>query len=492
MLMEDLYQALRRNAERAGGVTAIADGNQSLSWSALAARVAAAADDLGTDRETVGLFGNNSVDWVVAFLAASIAGKTIVPIPTFFSRPQREHIAKDASVARVILTGTAGESEFNSALRLSGQCAGVLSKAPPRNAGLIIYTSGSTGTPKGVRLESNQAVWSAKSMAKVVSATSADRYLSVLPLPMLLELICGIIIPVLVGGSAFYDDTIAQGLVGGAMGDLAGTIERVQPTASVFVPQLLAYYVGQMAAQHKHAPDCLRFVAVGGAPLPAALAGAATRLNIPICEGYGLSECSSVVAMNRPGAAREGTVGRPLPGLDVVIEEGEIIVAGPSVMDGYLRGTDRPARWRTGDMGSIDADGFLKVYGRRDTLIVTPAGRNVNPEWIETMLMDDPRIGVATLCQLDGATDRPPRLLALLVPSKRGEEWFKSATAAELDDLLVDLCDAAPEYALPAEAIILSREDAIKRGLFTSNGRVRRSEALRILREITQTRENMS
>ncbi|WP_172787634.1 MULTISPECIES: AMP-binding protein [Bradyrhizobium] len=485
--MDDLYHALRLNAEMKGDVAAIADGKQSLTWSGLAARVSAASDYLGTGPETIGIFGGNSVDWVVAFLAASISGKTIVPIPTFFSRGQVEHVVKDASIARTIVTSDDGEAELQSAFRMPARGTSSLGKAPPRSAGLIIYTSGSTGAPKGVRLESNQALWSAWNLANLVSANPADRYLSVLPLPMLLELICGVMIPVLVGGTAFYDDEIARSVATGAMANIAEAIERVQPTASVFVPQLLALYVSQLAALQKKAPDSLRFVAVGGAPLPSALASAASRLSIPICEGYGLSECSSVVAMNRPGAVREGTVGRPLPGLDVVIDEGEIVVAGPSVMDGYLGGSDQPIHWRTGDMGRIDADGFLKVYGRKDNLIVTPAGRNVNPEWIETMLMDDPRIGAGALCQLDGATEQSTRLVALLVPSRRGEEWFKSATPAEVDDLLVELCDAAPEYALPAEAVVISREQARERGLFTSNGRVRRSEAQKILHEAFQT-----
>jgi len=488
--MDDLYHALRLNAEMKGHVTAIADSKQSLTWSCLAARVGAASDYLGTSPETIGIFGGNSVDWVVAFLAASISGKTIVPIPTFFSKGQLEHLVRDASIARTIVTTVDGAAELQSAVRLPARGTSSLGKAPPRNAGLIIYTSGSTGTPKGVRLESNQALWSAWSLAKLVSANSADRYLSVLPLPMLLELICGVMIPVLVGGTAFYDDEVARGVATGAMADIAGAIEREQPTASVFVPQLLALYVSQLVAHQKQAPDSLRFIAVGGAPLPGALASAASRLNIPVCEGYGLSECSSVVAMNPPGAGRQGTVGRPLPGLEVAIEDGEIIVAGPSVMDGYLGGGERPHRWSTGDMGSIDADGFLTIHGRRDNLIVTPSGRNVSPEWIETMLMDDPRVGAAAICQVDDVAARPGHLLALLVPSRRGEEWFQSATPAEVDDLVVELCDAAPEYAMPAAAVVISREQATERSLFTSNGRVRRSVALTILREAYQPGED--
>jgi len=137
------------------------------------------------------------------------------------------------------------------------------------------------------------------------------------------------------------------------------------------------------------APESLRFVAVGGAPAPEALVEAAWALGIPVFEGYGLSECCSVVALNRPGARKNGSVGRALPGLKMSIDQQEIIVEGPSVMDGYLGGTDAGRVWRTGDLGAIDADGYLTVHGRKDNLLVTAAGRNVSPEWIETLLLSD-------------------------------------------------------------------------------------------------------
>jgi long-chain acyl-CoA synthetase len=486
--MSDLYLALRRNAESNGQSRAMADHKQSLTWAELAVRVGAAADDLGPAPETVGILGDNGIEWVVAFLAATAAGKTIVPIPTFFSKGQREHLAKDASINRIIATSDdwAAEPGTVPVTALSHR-RGSLTTAPPRESALVIYTSGSTGTPKGVRLASGQALWSAQSLAKEVSASAADRYLSVLPLPMLLELICSIMIPVLVGGSATYDDTVARSIATGTAADIASAFDRVKPTASVLVPQLLAHYVAQLDTQQKSAPDSLRFVAVGGAPLPPTLASAAARLNIPVCEGYGLSECASVVTVNRPGAAREGTVGRPLPGLEVSIDDGEIVVAGPSVMDGYVGSDIKPVRWRTGDMGTIDADGFVKVRGRRDNLIVTSYGRNVSPEWIETMLAGDPRIGAPVVCQVESGRGGAPRLLALLVPSRRGEPWFASAPPNDVDQLVRELSKGAPDYARPAAAVVVPREEAIGRGLFTSNGRIRRPAALQILQDKTQT-----
>ena len=346
--MHKLAQALARHAAAAGSQIAMCDGRRSLTRSALAAWVAGIAQDLGPASETVGISGNNSVEWAVAFLAASVAGKTIVPVPIFFSEGQRDHLIRDAGVSRVIVTDAeAPQTNLNGIYRLKELQA---SEFPAQDGGgLVIYTSGSTGNPKGVRLLSSQALWSAETLAKAIGASSEDKYLSVLPLPLLLELICGIVIPVLVGGSVHYDGAAAQSVGVGAPCNIAEAFERARPTTSVLVPQLLALYAGQLMAAGERPPKELQFVAVGGAAVPPALAQAARQLGIPAYEGYGLSECASVVAVNRPGACREGTVGQPLPGLDVTIEDGEIVVQGPTIMDGYLHGDATPRRWRTGD-----------------------------------------------------------------------------------------------------------------------------------------------
>ncbi len=326
--MAKLAEALARHASSAGEQVAMSDGRRSVTRSQLADWVAAVAHDLGPAQETVGIFGNNSVEWAVAFLGASVAGKTIVPIPVFFSEGQRGHLIRDARIARVMLTDSPSAESLPPSVpsyrlrELPGR------GLPPqaRDGGLIIYTSGSTGNPKGVRLMSGQALWSAETLAKAIGARAEDKYLSVLPLPALLELICGIIIPTLVGGSVHYDSGIAQSVGVGALCNIAEAFERARPTTSVLVPQLLALYAGQLAAANARPPAELRFVAVGGAAVPPAVARAARDLGIPVFEGYGLSECCSVVAVNRPGALREGTTGQPLPGLHVAIEDGEIIV----------------------------------------------------------------------------------------------------------------------------------------------------------------------
>jgi long-subunit acyl-CoA synthetase (AMP-forming) len=219
-------------------------------------------------------------------------------------------------------------------------------------------------------------------------------------------------------------------------------------------------------------------VAVGGAPVASRIADAAWTLGIPVYEGYGLSECCSVVSVNRIGDRRPGTVGRPLDGLRITIDQGEIVIDGPSITDGYLgRGpADRP--WRTGDLGEMDHDGFLTVHGRKDDLIVTALGRNVSPEWVETMLLGDGRIA---FCAVTGRGE--PHLTALLIPSRAGAAWFDAASDEDVSHLIARCCSAAPAYATPGNHIIATMEEAVAKQILSPNGRILRAAAEKFVRE---------
>ena len=286
-------------------------------------------------------------------------------------------------------------------------------------------------------------------------------------------------IPVLVGGPVHYDGDVARNAGAGIASNIAEAFERARPTTSVLVPQLLGLYALQLMAAGKRPHEELRFVAVGGAAIPPILAQGARLLGIPVHEGYGLSECCSVVSVNRPGACREGTAGKPLPGLRVTIEDGEIIVEGPTVMDGYLHGDASSRKWRTGDVGSLDADGFLTIYGRQDNLIITPYGRNLSPEWIETILLGDPRLRACILA----SSGESGQLGILLIPSPAGEAWFKATSQEEILKHLASALHAAPEYAHPKRALVLGFAEASERDLFTPNGRIRRKAAIKVLRD---------
>jgi long-subunit acyl-CoA synthetase (AMP-forming) len=470
--MRELVSALQRSASAYDGATAFTDGNSSVTRAGLSARVAALAEELRECPRTLGLLGENGVEWTVAQLAGWLAGKIMVPIPAFFSADQQSHILADSGVGYVIATSESSEAARKLGVAVIPVSLARRARIPSAvpGGGQIIYTSGSTGRPKGVRLELGQIEHSASMLAQATVAVKSDVYLSVLPLPLLLETICAICVPILVGARTEFDPTLTAAVARGQPQGIAAAFERHRPTTSVLVPELLAAWVGELAANGARAPKGLRFVASGGAPVASALAEKAWSLGIPLHEGYGLSECCSVVSVNRPGKRKPGTVGQPLPGLRVEIDDGEIVVDGPTVMAGYQNRDAAQRPWRTGDLGQIDGDGYLTIAGRKDNLIVTSYGRNVSPEWIEALLMADERIGA---CAVLGHGE--PHLRALIIPSARGAAWFSRSPRAHALLAMAAACREAPAYAVPRDYVVIDRAEAGRRNLLTPNGRLRRA-----------------
>jgi long-subunit acyl-CoA synthetase (AMP-forming) len=478
--MRQLFDSMRRHASEAGDLLAVSDLHGQLSRHELFARVTALAADLKGQPRTIGILAPNGLGWVIAQLACAFAGKIVVPLPTFFSPAQLGHVVRDASIELILTSEQTAALAVRSGLpthvidihRVGTGLPDVID-----GFGQIIYTSGSTGQPKGVRHQSGQIAWSAGALASATAASATDSYLSVLPLPLLLETICSIFIPASLGAYVHFDTGLAERVGRGDAAGIAKSFEIHRPTTSVLVPQLLKRWVAELQAVSQTAPSSLRFVAVGGAPVPTQVADSAWSLGIPVHEGYGLSECCSVVAVNRPKERRPGTVGHPLSGLSLSIDDGEIVVDGPSITDGYLGQGPATGPWRTGDLGAIDRDGFLTVHGRKDSLLVTSFGRNVSPEWIETMLLADPRIA---LCTVTGHGE--PHLTALLIPVPQGAAWFAKATRTDILQLLSDRCSDAPDYAVPRDFVVVSLEQALNNQLL-SNGRPVRKEIGRFVQD---------
>jgi long-subunit acyl-CoA synthetase (AMP-forming) len=483
--MRDCLAALRRHASEGPDKAAVSDDLEALNRREFVARIFALASALPPSTQSVGLLAPNGVNWAAAQLACAFAGKTLTPLPTFFSAAQLGHVVRDASIDLI----WAAEPLIP---RVAQSGVAVLPLASSIGVGdeieaadgfqEIIYTSGTTGQPKGVRHGAWQISWSAHALAAATGATESDSYLSVLPLPLLLETICAIFVPAFVGGAVHFATALSEAIARGEGAGLARVFEERRPSASVLVPELLRVWVAELSGAGRRAPDSLRFVAVGGAPVPSAVADAAWRLGIPVHEGYGLSECCSVVAVNRVGERRRETVGRPLDGLEVRIVDGEIVVDGPTVTDGYVGQPAHAGPWRTGDLGSIDAEGRLRVHGRRDNVLVTSMGRNVSPEWIETMLLADPRVAQCALVG-GGETD----LAIVLLPSRIGADWFAAAEPSDIDQLVKRCCAEAPAYATPRSHLVVPLDVAAKAQLLTANGRIRRKEVAAFVRATLAT-----
>lgn len=473
--MQTLFEVLMHRAGSEPGAVLFSDARGDLTRAGLMADAARLAARLPQSARTIGLLLPSGREWAVAQFACVAAGRTVVPLPTFFSPEQSRHVLNDARVDLLLVRDEARTRPDEGLPCMPVAVSGIGGEMPTFREGFgeVIYTSGSTGRPRGVRHESGQIAWSAAALASAISASEKDSYLSVLPLSLLLETICALFVPAFVGGRTHFDAGLAEAVGRGAAGGIAAAFAEARPSIGVLVPELLRVWVAELLAAGREAPRSLRFVAVGGAHVPLHLADAAWQLGIPVHEGYGLSECCSVVALNRPGARVAGTVGEPLPGLRVTIRGGEIVVEGPSVMDGYLGGPPVPRAWATGDLGALDAEGRLTVFGRRDNLVVTPLGRNISPEWVEASILDDPGIG---WCAVD--TDASG-LAALVIPAPSANGRFEREGDAR--ERVAARCAALPAYARPARVRVVSLAEARVCGLLTDNGRVRRHVAREFL-----------
>ena len=467
--MFEVLAALQKLSKTRPHDSAFSEDQRALSYAQLSGRVGVFSHDLA-DNDVIAIYAPNGLEWVIADLSVAFAGKTMVPLPTFFSEGQLRHIIENAGVRRIL----ASRETLSRAQAFGLPVTEVTIDGPTAplhsannhslEAQRIIYTSGTTGAPKGVRLGDKQICASAKGLLAASGANAEDRYLSVLPFSLLLEQIAGIALPILAGapvsiaanaaGAALQGDTMPL------MSAFATAFDGSGATASVLVPGLLDAWVNTLAATGNIAPASLRFIAVGGAPVNQALAKMAWDLGVPVHEGYGLSECCSVVSVNRPGNRVEGTAGEPLPGLSVTLDDGEIVVHGDTVMAGYL-GHDNATDgvWRTGDLGELSAEGALSILGRKDNLIVTQAGRNISPEWVEGLCETSPGV---TKCVLTHVVGQGLLLIVVGTPE----------VAAALQEHYAQL----PDYARPDHTAMVDGADVAKHDLLTPLGDARRAQ----------------
>jgi len=419
----------------------------------------------GATLATLGLHG---IGLVVADLAALWTGARLVPLPGFFSREQIAH-ALAVSGATMLLVDPpelAGNlaPDFPGPVLSPSYCLGDWSGRQPDHTAheRIIFTSGTTGRPKGVRHGIRQLEFMATALGKAVGASSRDVHFACLPLAQLLEQVAGLHLPILAGARIAIDPAALQDALAGSPAALFTALAEAGTTTTILVPRLLAAWVALLEAGLVPRPDRLRLVALGGAPVAPGLVTRARALGLPVAVGYGLSECCSVVAL---GGVEDDptTVGQALPGLSIDLCDGEILVTGPGVMAGYL-GQDALAApcWPTGDLGAFDSNGHLIILGRKDTVLVTPDGRNIAPEWLEGTYETLPGIARALAALADDG-----RLLLAVIGKAE-------APAALPDGRTLGL----PPYALPQSILRLSRQEAQAAGLDNPDHRAARRALL--------------
>lgn len=422
-------------------------------------------DALGAQRVALAL--DNAADWVAWDLALLDSGRVCVPVPGFFSPQQQAHVLDSAGVNTligdpIVAARVAGFDEVEE---------GILQRMPgtvpllPAGTLKITYTSGTTGQPKGVCLDADAQLAVAHSLADVSMVCGAERHLCVLPLATLLENVGGVYAALLAGAVVELAPQAALGMTGASGFDAAcfvRTLQERRPHSLILLPQLLLALVAA-AEQGAALPDSLRFIAVGGGRVSPGLLRRAEALGLPVFEGYGLSECASVVCVNSPAARRIGTVGRPLLHAALrLAADGEVEVRGARML-GYL-GEPAPAGdWLpTGDLGHFE-DGFLVLHGRKKHQFVTAFGRNVNPEWVEAELAQQAPIAQAWVHGEALAAN-----FAVIVPRRA------DCPDADIDAAIATANAALPDYARVHRWLRADEAFTLHNGLLTANGRLRR------------------
>lgn len=467
--VERFKQTLRIYAERKTNAVALSGDRLKLDYATLYAEVIYRQQRLRVENiKVLALALDNGVEAIIWDLAALFEGVTCLTLPPFFSAAQRRHCLEQSQAERVL-----AEPELDEELQAIGyEKLGEFWRRAfdgpnrmPEGTAKLTFTSGTTGTPKGVCLSAECIVKVARELDEASKPTDPKHHLALLPLAILLENI-GCYAALYAGATLSVPSQKTLGIQGASGVDvpqLLGCLASSAPESLILVPQLLLILVSA-AEQKAFNPQSLRFAAVGGARVSEELLLRAQRVGIPVYEGYGLSECASVVCLNRPGARRPGSVGRPLPHVEIrLAEDGEVLIKGSTLL-GYLGDAPHVQEWwPSGDLGEFDPEGFLYLKGRKKHQFVTSFGRNVNPEWVEAELTQRRHIAQAFVYG-----EAMPRNQALLWPHR------PDCTDAELADAVAEGNEALPDYAQVHHWTRLTQPFTPANGLLTANGRPRR------------------
>ncbi len=343
-----------------------------------------------------------------------------------------------------------------------------LNQLKQNSTATLIYTSGTTGEPKGVMLSHGNFLSNAYACLSVIPITSADRHLSFLPLSHVFERMAGWYLMLAAGASIAFAQSIDT---------VPDDMRALSPTVMLGVPRFFEKLYGRIQESfqsltglrrtlvlwalavarrrsericggepvpaalqiqyaiasrlvfeklHKRLGGRLRFFVSGSAPLSKEIGEFFHGIGVTIIEGYGLTETSPVIAVNRLSQPVFGTVGPVIPGVEVSIAaDGEILTRGPHVMQGYYgkpQMTEEAIQdgwFRTGDIGHIDASGRIHITDRKKDLIKTAGGKFVPPQKLEGLFCSDSRIS-----QVFVYGDRKPFCVALVVPNRQAAEAF--------------------------------------------------------------------
>jgi len=499
--MTNLYQIFKSKVEKYTQRTAlmVKEGTRyiNISWEAYGNKVeltARALLGLGVEtQEPVALLSENRPEWAYSDLGIISIGAVTVPIYPTSTSDEIEYILNDCRAKVIILSDTEqlrkilkirhkvsallhiividGPIRFDDTAivnfyRMIDRYKGTLElhdvfesrsrQVSEEDLASIIYTSGTTGEPKGVMLTHKNFLSNCRACRELLPLGESDLYLSFLPLSHVFERMAGHFFAIYAGITVAYAENIYT---------VSENMRQVHPTFTCAVPrffektyakilesvarnQLLRYIIktrlGPMliSKRLKNAMGGrIKFFISGGAPLSEEIASFFHKARLMVLEGYGLTEAAPVLTANTLDDYKIGTVGRPLPNVEIKIAgDGEVLAKGSNVMEGYYKKPSETTTaikdgWLyTGDTGRIDEDGFLTITGRKKDIIITAGGKNIAPAKVENAIRSDRFI---TEVMVYG--DERKYLVALIVPNfelLRKYAVYKELDYASLDNLL--------------------------------------------------------
>ena len=436
----------------------------------------------------------NSPTWLETYLAQAGAGVTVVPMDPKLHEAEMEYILNDARV-RVITTdkahlkmmmslapkiptlkgvvladGPVHEGQKLGAvelialdrLRISGGGAWYDAHvAKEDDVASIIYTSGTTGKPKGAMLTHRNFTSDAEAALAVFDAhpqiCEDDSFLVILPLFHAFSFCANFVVTLLTGSRMLFVESLRT--IGRDIHDLKPTVicgvpllaeklyDKIQDGLSKSRAAKVLMAIGLrgpvMHMVLKKLGGRLKFFITGGAPCPKPVIECFRRLHVNFLEGYGLTECAPIVSVADAKCLKIGTIGKPCVGVEVRLADrneqgvGELQVRGPNVMKGYYHNEKATAEsfdgdWlMTGDLASMDEDGYLTIRGRKKALIVNREGKNIYPEEVEKTVAADEAVQDIIVVGYTVGGVPGERVGAIVYPK---EDWFKARNGGKLPD----------------------------------------------------------
>ncbi len=431
--------------------------------------------------DSVALLAGTRPEWIVACLAVIAAGAVIVPLDEQLGDDVLKHVLRD-SASRFVFTTEEGAQRLTlleipatialldasddapqSWRRWLRDDGSIAVEVRPAGIAALFYTSGTTGPPKGVPLSHANLAFQIRTLVAADIVHEHDRVLLPLPLHHVYPFVIALLLPLAMGlpivmPQALTGPRIVEAIRGekvtavvgvprlyGALytgieaqararGRLAGAVFGTSIGLSTWLRRRFGLRAGRLLLRplHRQFGPSLRILACGGSPLDPELGYKLEGLGWQLAIGYGLTETAPLLTLDPPGKVRMGSVGLPVPGVELRIDtsaypgegenarqsgQGEILARGPNVFGGYRNLPEQTAEaftadgfFRTGDLGYFDTDGYLYVTGRASTLIVTQGGENVQPDEIEAAYQ------AASAIREIGVLQQGERLVAVIVP----------------------------------------------------------------------------